>query len=374
MEDIGEYFKNLFMAENWPARWSCGRWTSFHGWLYIVSDIAIWAAYFAIPFIIILFIQRRKHELPFLKIFWFFILFILACGTTHLFDAIMFWYPAYRLSSFLLLGTAIISWITVFVLIKILPEALKLKSPAQLERIIYNRTKELEESNRHQLSLNKNLDHFVYSASHDLKSPINNIEGIMFLLKTEIEPYSNPESIDLLNRIENSITRVKKTINSLTDVLKVQRNPYDDNEIISFEALLSEITIENESLIRTGKATITSTFDVQSINYSKTGLKSILYNLLTNAVKYRSENRPCKIEIKSFFQDQKIVLTIEDNGLGMDLIKHHDKVFGLFKRLHDHVDGTGIGLHIVKHLIEEKGGSINVYSEVDLGTTFKIIF
>ncbi|HSZ87074.1 MAG TPA: hypothetical protein VK787_13670, partial [Puia sp.] len=116
MKDITDFFKYFFNAENWPARWSCGKWSGFHGWLYILSDIAIWGAYFAIPIIIIIFIKNRKEKLPFKKVFWAFILFILACGTTHFVDAIMFWYPAYRLSAFLLLGTAIISWGTVYIL------------------------------------------------------------------------------------------------------------------------------------------------------------------------------------------------------------------------------------------------------------------
>ena len=281
MEDVIEFFQHFFLAENWPARWSCGRWTDFHGWLYILSDLAIWSAYFAIPIIIIVFVQKRKEELPFIKVFWLFILFILACGTTHLVDAIMFWYPAYRLSSFVLLGTAIISWATVLFLIKILPQAMNLKSPTQLEEIISERTVALEQSNKHQLKLNQDLDQFVYSASHDLKSPINNIEGLILLLKAELEEENSRDaSVDLLNRIDNSISRVKKSINILTDVLKVQRNPYEDKAQVNFEEILSEILVENEELIRTAKATIAKDFAVSAIFYSRTGLKSILYNLI----------------------------------------------------------------------------------------------
>ncbi len=373
MKDIVDFFQKLFLAENWPARWTCGRWTGFHGWMYILSDLAIWSAYFAIPIIIILFIQKRKQELPFIKIFWFFILFILACGSTHLMDAIMFWYPAYRLNGFLLLGTAIISWITVISLIKILPQALSLKSPTQLEEIISQRTMELEKSNTHLTKLNQDLDHFVYSASHDLKSPVNNIEGLMILLRDELEQYDNPESHQLLSRIEGSLSRVKRSINNLTDVLKVQRNPYEDKELLNFEELLEEIKTENAELIRNANAEILSELYIKELHYSRTGLKSILYNLITNAVKYRSDKRSPMIKIKTSPLDANVMITVEDNGLGMDLKKHHDKVFGLFKRMHDHVEGSGIGLHIIKRLIEENGGSIEVESELDKRTIFKVI-
>ena len=373
MNDIVEFFRNLFRAENWPARWSCGRWTGFHGWMYILSDIAIWSAYFAISIIIIVFILKRKQELPFIKIFWLFILFILACGTTHLIDAIMFWYPAYRLSSFLLLGTAVIYWTTVFFLIKTLPQALSLKSPAQLERIISERTSALEESNNHHIVLNKNLDHFVYSASHDLKSPINNIEGLMTLLKEEVLQYNNKDCVEVINRIDSSLLSVKKTINNLTDVLKVQRNPYEDKVQLNFETLLKEIIFENEELIRKADAIIETDFGVEAINYSRTGLKSILYNLVSNAVKYRSDKRQSLIKVRTFIKDSNVVLTVEDNGLGMDIVKHREKIFGIFKRLNDTVEGSGIGLYIIKRLIEENGGTIDVSSEVDKGSVFTII-
>ncbi len=374
MKDIIDFFKNFFLAENWPARWTCGKWTGFHGWLYIISDLAIWSAYFAIPLIIILFIQKRQQEIPFLKVFWLFTLFILACGTTHLLDAIMFWYPAYRISGFLLLGTAVISWATVFSLIKIMPQALSLKSPAQLEKIIIERTAELEQSNNDQIKLNRDLDNFVYSASHDLKSPINNIEGLVELLKTELNENRNLDNNFILEKIDYSLKRVKKTINSLTDVLKVQRNPYEDVEEVNFNELVKEILFENEELIKVSNAIFIKEFESEVITYSRTGLKSILYNLITNAVKYRSDKRQPLIKIHTSIQNSKIVLTIEDNGLGIDLTKHREKLFEIFKRLHDHVEGSGIGLYIIKRFIEENKGTIEVFSELDKGTTFKIIF
>jgi chemotaxis family two-component system sensor kinase Cph1 len=374
MEDIIDFFQNLLKAENWPARWSCGKWTGFHGWMYILSDLSIWAAYSAIPIIIIVFIQKRKEELPFIKVFWLFILFILACGTTHLIDAVMFWYPAYRLGSFFLFGTAIISWFTVISLVKILPEALSLKSPGQLEKIISERTLALENSNRHLKKLNEDLDNFIYSASHDLKSPINNIEGLVMLLKLELEKYHDPTCIDLLSKTDNSLFRVKKTINNLTDVLKVQRNPYEDKEQLRFDEILEEILAENEELVRASNATITKDFNIETIYYSRVGLKSIIYNLVSNAIKYRSDKRPPLIKLRTYSKDSKIVLTIEDNGQGIDLAKHREKVFGIFKRLNDTVEGSGIGLYIIKRLIEENGGSIDVTSEVNKGSEFKIIF
>lgn len=124
MDQISDFITNLFAADDWPPRWFCGEWSSFHGWLYITSDIAIWLAYFIIPAIIIFFIQKR-HQIPFLPVFWLFGAFIILCGSTHLIDALMFWWPGYRISALLRLLTALVSLATVFVLIRDLPKLIE---------------------------------------------------------------------------------------------------------------------------------------------------------------------------------------------------------------------------------------------------------
>jgi hypothetical protein len=109
MNEFKEFIEKFFNTSSFTARWHCGKWSEFHGWLYILSDVAIWAAYFTIPIILIRFIRRKKN-LPFRRIFWLFGAFILACGATHLIDAIIFWFPIYRISAFVRLLTALISW------------------------------------------------------------------------------------------------------------------------------------------------------------------------------------------------------------------------------------------------------------------------
>jgi len=133
MEQITEFFLKLFQADDWPARWVCGKWSSFHGWLYITSDIAIWLAYFVIPAIIIFFIQKR-HNLPFLPVFWLFGAFIILCGSTHLLDALMFWWPGYRVSAFVRMLTALVSMATAFVLIRDLPKLIEVHPEDELRR------------------------------------------------------------------------------------------------------------------------------------------------------------------------------------------------------------------------------------------------
>jgi hypothetical protein len=128
MTEIIEFFQKLLDTADWPPRWVCGNWSDFHGWLYIGSDIAIWLAYFILPVVIIWFVTKRPN-VPFLPVFWLFAAFILFCGSTHLIDAVIFWSPVYRLSALVKFMTAIISFATVFALIRDLPKLLDAKAP-----------------------------------------------------------------------------------------------------------------------------------------------------------------------------------------------------------------------------------------------------
>src|SRR5687767_10007153 len=96
MNQVVEFFRHLFDTSSWPARWKCGYWSDFHGWLYIISELMIWIAYFLIPLIIINYFSKKRASIKFRKVYLLFASFILLCGSTHFFDAMMFWIPMYR--------------------------------------------------------------------------------------------------------------------------------------------------------------------------------------------------------------------------------------------------------------------------------------
>ncbi|TAE48483.1 MAG: sensor histidine kinase [Bacteroidetes bacterium] len=372
MGEIIEFFAHLLKVEYWPARWLCGIWTPFHGWLYILSSIGIGTAYFAIPVVMFQFVRKRE-DLPFVRIFWLFIAFILACGATHFMDALVFWYPAYRLSAVTLCCTALISWMALIGLWRVLPVAITLKSPAQLEAIIEARTLDLASSHFALKKANEDLDNYVYAASHNLKSPISNIEGLLGLLKEQAAEGQVPDA-EIIDRINESVARVQSTITSLTDVVKMQKNPYEDTEWLQIEEMVSEIRIENESLFSRSGAVIQMQLSVNELFYSRNALKSTLYNLMTNAVKYASPDRRPEIWIRSYRDEKHIFLEVEDNGMGIDLTRHKDKMFALFKRLHTHVEGSGVGLYFTKQLVEKLGGRVEVESVPGQGSVFRVVF
>ncbi|MEZ6087732.1 MAG: ATP-binding protein [Pirellulaceae bacterium] len=144
-----QFFAKLFDTADFPARWYCGNWSDFHGWLHIVSDVAIWGAYFGIPISLIYF-ARKRSDVVLPRIVYLFAAFILACGTTHLIEAVIFWNPIYRISALAKLFTASVSWVTLLVIIRYLPIALSLPSLAATNQKLQD---EMEQRLRKEMEL-----------------------------------------------------------------------------------------------------------------------------------------------------------------------------------------------------------------------------
>ncbi|HEX4613360.1 MAG TPA: PAS domain S-box protein [Urbifossiella sp.] len=135
-----------FDVSGFVPRWDCGDWSAGLGWLHIASDLAIWLAYLAIPVVLVWFVRRRR-DVPFPRVFWLFGLFIVACGTTHLLEAVIFYHPVYRLAGLVKLFTAVVSAATVAALVRVAPQALAMRTPLELEREVAARTADLAAAN-----------------------------------------------------------------------------------------------------------------------------------------------------------------------------------------------------------------------------------
>lgn len=166
MQDI--FTNPLDTSGFWP-RWNCGAWSSELGWLHVVSDLAVWMAYMAIPAILIYFASRRR-DVPYRWMFLLFGAFVFSCGTVHLVEATIFWWPAYRLSGWIKFATAILSWATVVALIPVVPRALAMRSAKEFERELAERRsveRALRESEEQYRELFENANDIVYL--HDLE-------------------------------------------------------------------------------------------------------------------------------------------------------------------------------------------------------------
>lgn len=236
---------------------------------------------------------------------------------------------------------------------------------------------ELQHTNDHLMRVIDDLDTFVYTASHDLKSPIANIEGLMLVLEEQIkeaEPLPGEPTDPLFVMIKDSIRRFKNVIRDLTDIAKVQRDVDGESEALEIETVYNTIFDGLREEAERKQAIIETDFsEAPDISFSKKNLHSILYNLLSNALKYSSPERRPHVRIKSSRKGKKLVLSIEDNGLGISK-ESQSKMFTLFKRFHSHVDGTGMGLYIVKRIMDNFGGQVQVKSETNKGTTFTLTF
>ncbi|HEX9980974.1 MAG TPA: ATP-binding protein [Flavobacterium sp.] len=219
MREVAEFFRSFFNTGNWPPRWQCGKWSDFHGWLYIISDLAIWAAYFTIPFLLIHFIIRKK-DVPFPKVFWLFGTFILACGTTHLIDAIIFWVPIYRISAIVRFFTAIVSWGTIVMLYRILPNAFSLKTPAELERLVNERTEELHLSIEKTKFLADAMPQIVWNAGPDGSIEYVNTQALKFTGKS-VDDLSGWNWTDILHP-DDQEDFINKWKHSLDNILEFE--------------------------------------------------------------------------------------------------------------------------------------------------------
>ncbi|MCP2044850.1 ATP-binding protein [Pontibacter sp. HSC-36F09] len=237
----------------------------------------------------------------------------------------------------------------------------------ELEERVNARTAELTR-------VNKDLDNFVYTASHDLKAPINNIEGLVVALR---EVLDNPEPDHgelniIMHMIQDAIGRFKHTLMDLTEVAKLQHQDEAPIESVRFAELIDDVTMNIQDLILKYDATIDTDFsEVPEMVFSRKNLRSIVYNLVSNAIKYSSPERPPLIEVSTYREGAYTVFRVKDNGLG---IRSDDrkKVFDMFKRLHAHVEGTGVGLAIVKRIVENCDGKIECDSEQGKGSEFRV--
>ena len=218
---------------------------------------------------------------------------------------------------------------------------------------------------------NNQLLNFAHITSHNLRSPVSNLVTLLDLLENTHAP---EEKDILITKLDTVIKRLASTLNDLIEALRIQEDIYKEKENLVFANVFANVTEMLSVQIESTATTIHTTFAVTEIEYPKTYLESILLNIISNAIKYRSPKRDPVIHIETKYCNEDIIMTIKDNGSGIDLKKYGSKIFGFNKTFHRHPEAKGIGLFLTKTQIESMGGSIRVESEPDMGTTFIINF
>ncbi|MCR6640561.1 MAG: HAMP domain-containing histidine kinase [Sporocytophaga sp.] len=232
---------------------------------------------------------------------------------------------------------------------------------------------ELQQRNSDLKKIINDRNNFIYTVSHDLISPINSIEGIVRYLESEISVSS--ESKFFIEKIYHLFESFRNRIRELSSIAREQETEKIQVEDIKIDELTEEILTDLKDNTQNINIEFKKDFkDAPIIKFSKKNLRSILTNLLSNAIKYRSPDRDLIIRIATKkMEGAYILLTVQDNGLG---IKKEDQehIFEMYTRSHHHVEGLGMGMAIVKRIIENEGGKIELESKTGIGTTFKVYF
>lgn len=219
---------------------------------------------------------------------------------------------------------------------------------------------------------NKALEQFTFMVSHNLRAPLANLMGIHDILEDETTDAETREVMYDLNK--KSVYRLNDVIKDMNDILSVKKNLDEDRTEVVFANILNEINDEVLSNIKKTKIVLTSDFTKAASIFSiRSYIHSIFQNLITNSIKYRHDGSSF-IKIESDEDAEYIYLTFEDDGMGIDLTKNHNKIFGLYNRFHLGKEGKGMGLFMVKSQIESLDGEISIESKVNVGTKFFIKF
>ena len=230
---------------------------------------------------------------------------------------------------------------------------------------------ELQDITRELRKTNSELEKFAYITSHNLRAPVVNL---MSLTEMQSEETLSPElNEEITHKIHYCVKQLDSTLNDLIEIVASKSGNYVHKENLDLQKELNLIIRSIEKQVNESVAQIDTNFsEINSIYFPKRFLHSILINLLTNAIKYRSEKRKLIISLKTRVKKDYTVLYFSDNGLGMNMNKFGNKIFGLYQRFHSKIDGKGLGLYIIKSQIESLDGKIEVDSMPDVGTTFKI--
>ncbi|MCX7595972.1 MAG: ATP-binding protein [Fischerella sp.] len=409
-----ELFGDFFSGGNFIPHGHCYLWKSGLVWLHILTDSLIAVSYYSIPLTLIYFVRNRQ-DVPFKSIFFLFGAFIISCGTTHIMEVWTLWHPDYWLSGSIKAFTALVSFYTALVLIPLVPQALALPSPAQLEaanqalqdeikerklvehelreykerleELVKQRTSELAKTNeqlhqeiiqrqhsqekmaqllRELESANQELNDFAYVVSHDLKAPLRGISSLSEWLLADYAHKLDDAGKELINLL---IIRVNKLHNLIEAILQYSRigRIKEEKKQVNLNNVVAEV-IELLQPIENIQIEIVNELPV--VNFEQTRIEQVFQNLLSNAIKFMDKPQG-KITIACTEANGYWQVSVNDNGPGIEK-RYFEKIFQIFQKLSNqhYSDSTGIGLALVKKIVEMYGGKVWVESELGLGTTF----
>ncbi len=238
---------------------------------------------------------------------------------------------------------------------------------------VNERTQELTKTNIELARHNNQLEEYQFITAHNLRGPVARILGLLNIINND--SFQWPRDKNVIEKLTQASVDLDNIVHDLGHVLRVKRVGNSTYEPVFLSKRMLRIKSTLKDLILESGITFHEDYSqVDSISTIPTYIESILYNLIANAIKFRSPNRKPVVTIKTFSSENQIAIHVSDNGLGIDLSLVRDKLYGLYQRFHTHVEGRGLGLYLVKAQVDALSGSIEIESSPDKGTTFRIRF
>jgi len=384
-----DYVGWLFQSPSFMPHGMCYLWQPGTLWLNVVSDGLIAAAYYAIPISLYYLVHERRKEIPFPGIILMFAAFIILCGTTHLMEIWTVWHPDYRLAGALKGGTGIVSVATMFALFKLIPHAMQLRSPAQLQQEVGVRTAQLANLNeelRAQVDArdqaeaqlrdrDQRKDEFLATLAHELRNPLAPIRhAVKILGRAAATAEQQRWGLEVIDRQAH---RMALLLDDLLEVSRITRGRLAlKRQRVTLTALITAAVETARPLIDSKELMLTVSEPAEQIELEADPLRlsQALSNLLTNAAKFTPRGGRINLAVTKNSTD--IVIAVRDTGIGFEpRIAPH--LFDMFTQAHAATEGTdgglGIGLSLVKGLIQLHGGTVSAASGGrGLGAEFKI--
>ena len=370
----------------------CLSWSPPLIYTFVVSDTLIFLSYLSMPIALAYFAWRRS-DFPYRWLLWLFAVFIVACGSTHLFDVIVLWWPVYRLDALLKVVTALASVFTAVAIWPMLPRALKLPSPLELQRANEALQAEIDERKRlgEELRLakdaaeaglqkvtertaelaaaNQELEGFAYAVSHDLRAPLRAMSGFSRALAEDHGDKLDGEAKLYLEQIDIA----SRSMGGLIDgILALSRSTRGELRREAIDVtLLAKSLLEELARNEPERRVAWRVEPDLKLSGDPRMIEAVLRNLLGNAWKYTGKTAQPEIRVFADETDGKHYICVEDNGAGFDMA-HAEQLFQPFRRLHrqDEFPGIGIGLATVQRIVRRHGGEIRAEGRPGAGARF----
>jgi signal transduction histidine kinase len=387
MHEILSWF---FTSPGFMPHGMCYLWQPGTLWLNVISDSVIAAAYFAIPFTLYYLVRERRREIPFPAIVLMFGAFIFLCGSTHLMEIWTVWHPDYRVAGGLKAITGMVSAATMLALFKVMPTAMLLRSPTQLQNEVNSRTAELARANeelRQQINArdlaeaqlrdrDRRKDEFLATLAHELRNPLAPIRHAVKVLERPGLPLDKQQwGREVIDR---QAQRMALLLDDLLDVSRITQGRLNlKKEHVSVDSLVRSATDTVRPAIEEKGHSLNVQDECSAIEIyvDPLRLSEAISNLLTNSAKYTP--RGGRIDLSVTKSATHLLFAVRDSGVGFDPARTAS-LFEIFSRANADIEssegGLGIGLSLVKGLVELHGGSVRAESPgKGLGATFTIL-